>query len=116
MTSLYETALNGMGLGTTYHDVDRMVEDFRKAGRTAEADLLLEISIHLMELSRVEGQQRAVAVALERAAKEFRENPTADRADWLVEYANRAQKATTDARSAYAIIGVLWRTYANFSK
>lgn len=116
MTSLYETALNGMGLGTTYHDVDRMVADYRSAGRNAEADLLLEISIHLMELSRAEGQQRAVATALERATKEFGENPTADRAGWLVEYANRAQKATADARAAYAIVGILWRTYANFSK
>jgi hypothetical protein len=114
--SLYQTALNGMMLGTSQHDVDRMYQDASDGHRDGEAHLLLQISIALMDLARAESEQAAIASSLERAAQEFAARPTADRADWCRTYAERAVKVTAEARSAYALIGTLWSAYVAITK
>lgn len=114
--SLYNTALNGMGLGTTQHDIERMYQDHKDSHREAEAGLLLEICIKLTDLARAEAVQKSVGSSLVRASNEFASAPTADRADWCRTYADRAVKATEEAKAAYSTVGTLWRAFAAMTK
>jgi len=109
MTSLHETALNGLGI--TEVQLSLMIKGQQESGKQLEAALLMEIGVLLADLTSAETSQRGAAQSLASATAAFQDNPTVDRAESMVHYAQRVQKYTLEAQNAYKAIGKAWRLF-----
>jgi hypothetical protein len=113
-TTLLETALNGMGLGTKISDIDQMYAD-HKGNKLAQA-ILLDLSMALEDLRRAESQQAAVAKSLRTALERFEANPTVSNAEWLAQYGQKIERHAREAQTEYQRIGKTWRMWVAASE
>lgn len=111
MTSLYETAINGLGLGTKASDLDQMTKDADAAGHKVEAEMLLQIGVALVELQSAERRAASSAEGLARALARFQDNQSVSKAEWITARATEIERSTRDAQSIYSRIGAMWRLY-----
>lgn len=108
MTSLYETALNGMMVGQKASDLDQMYADRKAAGAHLEAALLLKIGVEMEDIQSAERQANSAYRNLRQVGDQFNENPSVSNAEWLTHYANEVAKFAARAHAAYGKVGELW--------
>jgi len=108
MTSLYETALNGMMVGQKASDLDQMYKDRKAAGAELEAALLLKIGVEMEEIASAERMAARAAQNLAQHLKQFAENPSASNAEWLAHDGTEVHKFTARAQASYSKVGELW--------
>jgi hypothetical protein len=111
MTSLYETAINGMMVGTKASDLNQAYLDRKAAGAHLEAELLLKIGVEMAELESAERLAQRDALNLGNALARFQDNPSISNSEWLTHYAAGADKNTRNAQAAYSKVGELWALY-----
>ncbi len=110
MSSLYETALNGMGLGTNIDDINRLIKDHE--GQTLKYAILISIGMGLDDLKRAEGRAQRSAKILRSYLASFEANPTVSNAEWLAKYARETEDYTRQAQAAYQAVGAAFRLWA----
>lgn len=108
MTSLYDTALNGMMVGQKASDLDQMYRDRKAAGAHLEAELLLKIGVAMMDLESAERQAAREYQGLVKAGARYDQNPSVSNAEWLTIYANKIAQHAAEAQAAYSQVGGLW--------
>lgn len=113
MTSLYETALNGLGLGTKLEDLDKMIANH--AGDAMAHALLLGVGMAMTELESNERQARQAASSLQDAVARFNGNPTLSNAEWMSSYASKVEQYSRQAQAAYTTVGAQWRLWTMYS-
>lgn len=116
MTSLYETAINGLSIGTKNEDINKAFKDLKEAGNELGAALMLEIGMKLDDLKRAEDQAQAAAKSLRSSLTNFEMNPSVTNAEWLTSYAGKAEGYAKDAQAAYAALGQAWSLWKLASK
>lgn len=114
--NLYETAINGLGIGTKTDDINKAIKDYREAGNELAAALMLEIAMKLDDLKRAEGQAQAAAKSLRQSVTSFEMNPSVANAEWLTNYAGKADSYARQAQAAYTAVGQAWNLWKLASK
>lgn len=114
--NLYETAINGLGIGTKADEINKAIKDLREAGNELGAALMLEIAIKLDDLQRAERQAAHEAKNLRSAVTNFDVNPSVSNAGWLTHHANKAEGYAKDAQAAYTAVGQAWNLWKLASK
>ena len=107
--NLYETALNGLGLGTKAEELDQMYKDHE--GYELAQALIMNMQMALDDLKRAESQAAREARQLGEAMARFQANATVSNSEWLTTHANRVEKYTREAQTAYTRVGEAWRLW-----
>lgn len=112
--NLYETALNGLGLGSKAEDIERMYKDF--AGNELAQAILLDINMKLDDLRRATMQAASEAKGLAEAVARYQDNPDISNAEWLGHYAKKVEERQREAQLAYTAVGQAWRLWGMIDK
>lgn len=115
-TTLLETALNGMGLGTKISDIEQMYTDHKQQGDELAAMLLLDLCMALEDLARAERMQTGAINDTARYLANFQANPTISNAEWLSLGAKKAEQHAREAHAEYTRVGNIWRIWVAASK
>jgi hypothetical protein len=109
MTSLYETAINGIGIGTKREELDTMYRDHE--GFPLAQALILNLGMALDDLQRAERMGAQALRSLTDAVERCRVNQTVSQAEWIVKYAREVQDYAREAATAYARTGEAFRVW-----
>lgn len=109
MTSLYEIAINGLGVGSKAEDLQQMYKDHE--GYPLAQAILMDLMMKLDDLERSTRAAARESRALAEAVARFQVNQNVSNAEWLTNHADKVEKYTREAQAAYSAVGQAWRLW-----